>query len=212
VTLRHHLMDIFEADRAAREAEAKLFEKGEPEALAELLAKAAEEALAEGDPQEAQLRLTRLADLCAQVPGPQMADTLLAMLDHDDPAVRVEAGEALKDVAYERFKEVARAIERRLDQNHRGVGMQELPFVLTEIYDPDPVPLLLRFLSHPEAEVVAAAITALADYGDPRAIDPIRKLENDDREAELEDFEDETTRIGDLAREAIEELEGESDA
>lgn len=207
MSIRDHLTTIFDADRRAREAEARLFDAGEPNALADLLAKATAEALALDDEEEAELRLTRLADLCAQVPGPKMADTLIAILDHPSPRVRVEAGEALRDVAYERFKEVARAIERALDRKHAGQAMQELPFVLTEVHDPDPIPLIARFLEHPDANVVAAAIEALVDYGDPAAAEHLEPLVDDEREAILEELDDAPAKIGELAESALEELD-----
>lgn len=205
-TLREHLNAIFEADRRAHEGELRLLADGDPSALADLLAEATGAALALEDETEAEIQLVRLADLCAQVPGPRMADALIAILDHPSVRVRVEAGEALRDVAYERFKEVARAIERALDAKRGGLAMQELPFVLTEIHDPDPVPLMVRFLQNPDPNVVAAAIEALVDYGDPAAIPHIEKLVDDPREATLEELDDEPAPLGDLAREALEEL------
>ncbi len=203
MTLRDHLNEIFDAERRIRDAEQRLMGEGDHAALATLLAGATDEALA----LEAELRLVRLADLCAQVPGPRMADALIAILDHPSPRVRVEAGEALRDVAYERFKEVARAIERALDGKRPGQAMQELPFVLTEIHDPDPLPLMVRFLKHDDADVVAAAIEALVDYGNPAAAPHIAKLVDDAREATLEELDDEPARRAELAREALEELD-----
>ncbi|MEQ8457844.1 MAG: HEAT repeat domain-containing protein [Sandaracinaceae bacterium] len=202
---RAYLSRLFDALRDAREAEYALLE-GDPSDLAPLLSEAVEEALDHHDPDESDLRLRALIDLCAQVPGPAMADALLAILDHPDPQIRTEAGEAILDVAYERFKEVARAIERRLDAQHEGEGMQELPFVLTEIRDPDPIPLLARFLAHPEPKVVAATIEALAGYGDPAAADHLTPLLEDEREATLEDVDEAPTTIGELAAAALEEL------
>ncbi|MBX3269005.1 MAG: HEAT repeat domain-containing protein [Sandaracinaceae bacterium] len=200
---------IFEADRRALEAEEALL--GEPsDEVAALLAGAVDEALDLDDEEEAELRLRRLADLCAQVPGARMADALIAILDHAEPTVRAVAGEALLDVAFERFKEVARAIERALDRDHAGLAMQELPFVLTEIRDPDPIPLVVRFLAHPDPNVIAAAIEALAAYGDPGAAPHLEALLEDEREATLEDVDDGPTRIGELAAAALEELGIES--
>ncbi|MCB9593302.1 MAG: HEAT repeat domain-containing protein [Sandaracinaceae bacterium] len=196
---------IFDADRTARDAEEELL--GEPsDELAPQLVGAVEEALALDDDEEAELRLRRLADLCAQVPGPKMADTLLKILDHPEPTIRAEAGEALLDVAFERFKEVARAVERALDRDHQGLSMQELPFVLTEIRDPDPLPLVARFLSHPDATVVAAGIEAMAAYGDPGAAKYLEPMLEDEREATLEDVDEGPTQIGELAAAALEEL------
>lgn len=208
MSLAQHLNAIFDADRRARELEAQLVSKSAPE-LAELLAAATEEAVALEDETEAELRLVRLADLCAQVPGPKMADTLIAILGHPSARVRIEAGEALRDVAYERFKEVARAIERALERGEGGLAMQELPFVLVEVHDPDPVPLMARFLQHSDPNVVGAAIEALADHGDPAAAPHLASLVDDPREAELEDLDDASAPIGDLARAALEELGAE---
>ncbi|MCZ7682171.1 MAG: HEAT repeat domain-containing protein [Sandaracinaceae bacterium] len=210
MSLAEHLNAIFEADRRAREAEAAMLAEGEPDALAALLEQATGEALGLEDEEEAELRLVRLADLCAQVPGPKMADALVAILDHPSPRVRVEAGEALRDVAYERFKEVARAVERAIAREHRGLAMQELPFVLAEVRDPDPVPLIARFLKHPDGDVVAAAIEALVDYGDPSAAPHIAPLVGDRREALLEELDETPVSVGELAEEALAELGAES--
>ncbi|MEC7524659.1 MAG: HEAT repeat domain-containing protein [Myxococcota bacterium] len=208
MTARAHLSRLFDASREAREAEYALLD-GDPSSLVPLLTDAVEEALDHHDPDESELRLRALTDLCAQVPGPEMADALLSILDHPDPQIRTNAGEALLDVAYERFKEVARAIERRLDAQHEGEGMTELPFVLTEVRDPDPIPLLARFLAHPQPQVVAATIEALAGFGDPSAADHLRPLLDDEREATLEDVDEAPTTIGELAAAALEELGSE---
>src|SRR5690606_7180174 len=124
--IEQELDAIFDAERALRAAERALLADKGP-ALAAQLARRVEEALALEDAGEAALRLFRLADLCAQVPGPQMADALIRILNADDLAVRNEAGEALLDVAYDRYAEVARAIERALDAGLRGPAMMELP-------------------------------------------------------------------------------------
>jgi len=196
---------MFTADRQALEAEEELLSAPTDE-LSAMLSKSVEEAIDHEDEDESELRLLRLADLCAQVPGPEMADALITILDHPEPAVRTEAGESLLDVAYERFKEVARAVERALDRDHEGLSMQELPFVLTEIRDPDPIPLVARFLTHANPIVVAAAIEAMAAYGDPQAAKHLEPLLEDERIATLEDVDDGPTMIGELAAAALEEL------
>jgi hypothetical protein len=205
MALHERLTQIFDAERERRAAEDALLQ-GSDEELAALLSEAVEDALELADPEEAALRLSQLADLCAQVPGPRMADSLLAILGHDDPQVRVEAGEAIVDVAFERFKEIARAVERALDRDEVGYAMQELPFVLTEVRDPDPIPLVARFLKHPDPDVVAAAIESIAAYGDPTAAEHLEALVDDPREANLEDLEGGAAPIGELAKAAIEEL------
>lgn len=200
---RAHLHALFEADRALRAAERTLLLSAPPEELARVFADAAKRALADADPERQELELVRLADLCAQVEGPVAVQTLLAILDHADPAVRAEAGEALLDVAYERFKEVANAIEHALDDKRDGLAMEELPYMLSEIHDPDPLPLMVRFLAHPKAEVVASAIEALVERADPGAVPKLSRLVDDDREVTVPELDDEKVTIGDLAADAL---------
>ncbi len=164
-------------------------------------------ALTMEDRVEGSIRLERLADLCAQVPGPAMADALIAILNDDEPRVRVAAGEALRDVGYERYAEVARAIERAIDRGDSGLAMSELPWVLAEIAEPSALPLIRRFLDHQSADVVAAAIEALSQLGEPNAVEDIQRFVDDARTVVIEDFDDETkTTIGELAQDALREL------
>lgn len=211
MALRDHLTAIFEADRASREAEARLVEEGDDASLAELLASAVAEARALSNPIEGALRLERLADLCAQVPGPKMADALVSILDHDEPSVRVAAGEALLEVGYERYAELARAIERFVDGGASGPAMVELPFIIAEIGEPSALPLLRKFLAHPDGDVVASAIEASAQLGDAEIVPDLEKLVDDERDVTLEDLEDSAATVGELAEAAIEALgSGES--
>ena len=197
---RADLDAIYAADRALREAESRLL-AGEP---TDLLVEAVAEALSLDDPDEADMRLTRLADLCAQVPGMAMIEALMDILDHDEPQVRVSAGEALLDVAYDYYGEVARAVEQRLERGHRGPGMAELPFLIAEVGEAGTAKLLRRFLRHPDAEVVAAAIEAAVDAHEPEVVDVLRELEQDPRDVTIADFETETeATVGALATDAI---------
>ena len=204
--IANQLRAIFDAERTLRNAESELLQ-ADPKQLEELLSKAVADAKAERDPYEAELRLTRLADLCAQVPGEIMADAMLAILDEEQPGVRVQAAEALVDVAYDRYAEVARAIERALTRGDDGPAMQELPWVLAEVAEPSALPLIGRFLQHRNEEVVASAIEALARLGDPAAVPLLKKLGNDPRVVTVEEGEEEfTSTLGELAVEAIESL------
>ena len=200
---RAHLRALFDADRSLRHAERTLLLSAPPEVLADVFSAAADRALSDSDPERQELELVRLADLCAQVEGPVAVDTLLRILDHADPAVRAEAGEALLDVAYERFKEVANAIERALDQRRDGIAMEELPYMLAEIHDPDPMPLMVRFLVHPRAEVVASTIEAIVERADPAAVPRLKKLLGDTREVTVPELDDEKVTLGDLAADAL---------
>jgi HEAT repeat protein len=207
MSLSDELQRIFDADRALRAAEKALLRKKSADELVSLLAVETKNALAMDDRQEGTMRLERLADLCAQVPGPAMADALIAILNDVEPRVRVAAGEALRDVGYERYAEVARAIERALDRGDTGPAMSELPWVLAEIAEPSALPLIRRFLDHLSADVVAAAIEALSQLGEPEAAEDLKRFVDDTRSVIIEDFEDETkTTLGELAQDALREL------
>jgi len=204
MSLHDHLQRIFDADRTLRAAEKALLRKKRSDELVVLLVGATDEALSLDDREEASIRLERLADLCAQVPGPEMADALIAILNHDEPRVRVAAGEALRDVGYERYAEVARGIERALDRDETGPAMSELPWVLAEIAEPSALPLIRRFLEHPSPDVIAAAIEALSQLGEPEAVGDLERFLGDDRTVIIEDFEDETkTTLDELAEDAL---------
>jgi HEAT repeat protein len=206
------LDSIFRAERDLRHAEGRLLDTRDKNALANLLARATQEALDLRDEDEAALRLGRLADLCAQVPGPQMVDTLIAILDSDDESVRVQAGEALLDVGYDRYAEVARGIERALDRKHTGIAMTELPWILAEIGEPSALGLIRRFLASDDGEICASALEALVSLGDPSGADALDALVDDPREVTVDGDDDEgkglRTTIRQLAREAIAELRG----
>lgn len=198
---------IFDADRTLRQAEKALLRDKSSKELVALLRRETDESLAMEDRNEAVMRLERLADLCAQVPGPEMTDALIAILSDEEPRVRVAAGEALRDVGYERYAEVARGIERALDRGDDGLAMSELPWVLAEIAEPSALPLIRRFLEHPSPDVVAAAIESLSQLRDPDAIEDLLRFVGDSRTVIVEDFEDETkTTLGDLAGETLQML------
>ncbi len=207
MSLSKELQRIFDADRTLRKAEDELLRNKRADELVALLEAETKKALTLGDRQEGTMRLERLADLCAQVPGPAMADALIAILNDGEPRVRVAAGEALRDVGYERYAEAARAIERALDRGDAGLAMSELPWVLAEIAEPSALPLIRRFLDHASPDVIAAAIESLSQLGDPDAAGDLRRFVGDARTVLIEDFEEETkTTLGELAEEALREL------
>jgi HEAT repeat protein len=200
---------LFEADRKLRDAEELFFAQIEGDELSRTLARAADTALASSDPRDSVAQLVRLADLCAQVQGPEMADTLIRILNHDDPQVRLAAGEALRDFAYDRYAEVARAIERAFERDMDGAALEEIPWILAEIAEPSALPLIGRCLQHKNVDVVASGIEALAELGDPEAIPMLEKLGKDKRIVSLEEGgASYSTTLAELASEAISELEG----
>jgi len=199
---------LFEADRALRDAESTLLAESDDEELARALEAAAKEAYGVDDAGEATARLARIADLCAQAQGPRTADTLLYILNHPSPDVRVAAGEALRDFAYDRYAEVARAIERAFATDVSGPALAEVPWILAEIGEPSALPLIARALKHRDVDVIASGIEALAEMGDPEAIALLEPLTKDKRVVQLEEGEAAyTTTIAELAEEAIGELE-----
>jgi len=209
MTLSTELERIFDADRMLRSAERKLLEQPSSKPLIALLEAATQEALQMADRSEATMRLERLADLCAQVPGPKMTDAMIAILNDPEPRVRVAAGEALTDVAYERYAEVARGIERALDAGLSGPAMAELPWILAEVAEPSALLLIRRFLQHSDPDVIAAAIESLVQLGDPAGIEDLSRFVDDGRPVIIDDFEEETrTSLGELARDALALLGG----
>ena len=207
---REDLTAIFDSDRTAAAAEERLLETDRPTLLQALCA-AVDEALGL-EPEEAGRRLSRLSDLCAQIPGPEMVDAVLRILGHDDPAVRVAAGEALLEVGYERYAELARAIDRALERGLTGPGAAELPWIIAEIAEPSAGPLIARFLQLPDADVVASAIEALAHLGDPAHADAVEPFLGDDRTVTLDEHDQETTTtIGELAAECLAVLDPDPD-
>jgi HEAT repeat protein len=199
---------LFDADRKVREAEALLFAESDEQEPSKALERATEQALVLSDTREAQGQLIRLADLCAQVQGQRMASALVRILNHEAPEVRVAAGEALRDFAYDRYAEVARAVERALEERLAGPALSEVPWILAEIGEPSALPLIGRCLLHPDPEVVASGIEALAELGDPEAIALLEPLARDERVVELSEGDGSySTTLAELASEAIGELE-----
>jgi HEAT repeat protein len=200
---------LFDADRKLREAEELLFAQADSEELTKALERATDVALGMSDPRESVAQLVRLADLCAQVQGAKMADALVRILNHDEPEVRLAAGEALRDFAYDRYAEVARALERALERELDGPALEEIPWILAEVAEPSALPLIGRCLTHKNPEVVASAIEALAELGDPEAEPLLAKLVKDKRVVSLEEGgASYSTTLGELAAEAIAELSG----
>ena len=188
-TIGDTLNALFEAERTARAHHAALRGEGDEKLIPELRAATAA-ALALDDESEATIRLVRLALLLGDLEGDPVVDLLIDILGGVSPEARIAAGEALEGLAFDRFKEVALGIERALARLPRGnPALSELPFLLAEVGEPGCAKLLGRFLQNEDAEVVASAIEAMAELGDPAAIPMLAKLERDGRQVQLEDEE-----------------------
>ncbi|NOY94287.1 MAG: hypothetical protein GXP55_24175 [Deltaproteobacteria bacterium] len=208
MSLTDSLEAIFDADRMLRTAEEELLSTKDMDALAALLSGATTEALALEDGDESEMRLERLADLSAQTPGAEAVDNLLRILDHPAASVRVIAGEALRDVAYERYTEAAHAIERAVAAGELNTALAEVPWVVLEVAEPDPAILLRKLLDASDPRVLASTIEALADLGDPAAADAVARFVDDPREVRLDDSEEDTSAtLGELAGAALKVFE-----
>jgi HEAT repeat protein len=198
------LPELFDRERSVRRLHAELA-KADPPALLDAIDAAVREALLLGDEAEGALRLVRLASLLGDLEGPRAVDLLIDVLGSEEPEARHTAGEALEDLAFDGFKEVALGVERALDRLPPGnSALLELPYLLAGIGEPGVRKLLGRFLAHEDPEAVAAAIEVFVDMGDAGAASLIAPLEHDTREVSLEDEEGEegTATIGELAIEA----------
>ena len=189
--------------------------KAEPGALLDATENVLRDASLLDDEDEAALRLVRLASVLGELEGPRAVDLLVDILGSEEPEARNAAGEALSDLAFDRFKEVALGVERALGRLPIGSpALLELPYLLAEIGEPGVRKLLGRFLAHADPEAVAAAIEAIVDMGDAGAAPLLGPLTGDARQVSLEDDEGEegTVTVGELAREAVKllaEMEGD---
>jgi hypothetical protein len=199
------LTALFDAERSVRAAHASLLGEADDAALIAALRVETDKARALGESEsgEAALRLVRIAALLGELEGAQVVDMLIDILGCEEPEARHAAGEALLELAFDRFKEVALGVERALARLPEGsAALTELPYMLAEVAEPGCVKLLGRFLQHKDADAVAAAIEALVELADPSAAALLAPLENDARQVELDDTEDGAVSIGDLAIEA----------
>ncbi len=206
------LQALYAAERKSQAIHDQLADRGRDAVMGPLRAAIAEaRALCETEDEEDEgaMRLICLSRLLGEFEGPEVADALIDVLDSASPEARREAGEQLKSLAYDRFKEVALATERALERLGEGAAaLVELPFLLLEIPEGGVVKLLTKFLAHADADAVAAAIVALSDIGDPSVIGALEALRDDPRISAVGDEAEEIEEsIGDLALAAIEVLE-----
>jgi HEAT repeat protein len=200
------LKTLFDAERAVRQAHDDLVEE-ESAKVIPALERATRQALEldDIDEDEASLRLVRIAALLGEMQGARVVDLLIDILGSDEPEARRSAGEALAELSFDRFKEVALGVERALARlADESPALAELPYLLAEVPEPGATKLLGQFLKHRNADAVAAAIEAIVEMGDPTALPLLAPLAGDTRRVELEDeggTEGQAT-IGELVEEA----------
>ena len=156
------------------------------------------------------ITLVRTAEMLVGVMTEKSVATLAAGLGSENATVRMLCGDALMHIAEEDLELLKPAVDDVLKQG--GTAAEEMPFVLLEVDDPEIPKILEAFLKSSEGEVVAAAIEALIELGDPDCEPAIKALVDDKREVTLDEgVEDETTTIGRLAQDALAMLEGQED-
>lgn len=130
-------------------------------------------------------------------------------LGHSNPDIRLLSGDALLHLAGDGLDRIMPAVEDALEKG--GLRAEEMPFLLTDVDNPDVPRLLERFLDMESADVVASAIEALAEYGDGSCIPSLKRLVEDKRSISVEDndVEKDDYTIGQLAKDAIDMLEEE---
>jgi hypothetical protein len=211
------ISSLFEAERRVRNLHDEVSDADPAEVLA-AVERALPAALKESDELEASLRLERLALLLGELEGPRPVDLLIDIVGSDLPDARAAAGEQLEGIAFDRFKEVAKGIERALKRLPAGSpALPELPYVIADVPEPGVVKLLEQFLKHEDADAVAAAIEVGVEIGDPAFAKHLEPLKDDARTVEMSDDSGEPAEvtIGELAQDAldifadVDELDGD---
>lgn len=203
--LEQVLSNLFEAERRVRKLHRELGDADQT-VLTTLIGSAVEKALGENDEDEATLRLERLSMLLGEMEGPRVVDLLIDILAADIEDARLAAGEQLEGLAFERFKEVAKGIERALKRlPANSPALPELPYLLAEVPEPGVIKLLELFLAHENPDAVAAAIEVAVEIGDPAITKHIERLVEDERTVEMSDENDESAEVslGELAEDAL---------
>lgn len=203
--LEKALANLFDAERRVRELHDEIAQH-DSEKLCDVVAKSIGTAVQESDPAEASMRLERLAAVLGELETPRSVDLLVDILATEHPDARNAAGERLESLAFDRFKEVARGVERALKRLPVGSpALPELPYLLAEVPEPGVVKLLEQFLSHEDPDAVAAAIEVAVEVGEPSIAASIEKLKNDKRTVEMSDENEDTAEvtIAELAADAL---------
>lgn len=201
------LARLFDAERNVRARHRDVTALSQDKLLAAMRAEIAAPA---ADRAEQALRFTRLALVLGELEGAEVADLLIDLLGVDEAEPRAAAGEALQAHAFDRFKEVALAIERALQRLPKGnLALAELPYVISEVPEPGVSKLLGLFLKHADPEAVAGALEAAVETGDVSLASSIENLVGDKRKVQMEDEEGEEglVTIGELATEALDLLD-----
>ncbi|HTJ84991.1 MAG TPA: hypothetical protein VL400_24905 [Polyangiaceae bacterium] len=208
--LDQSIADLFEAERRVRQLHDTISD-APADRLLDSIERAVTGAFGHKDAEESELRLERLSILLGEIEGPRAVDLLIDILASPFPDARNVAGEQLEGVAFERFKEVAKGVERALKRLPVGSpALPDLPYVLAEVPEPGVSKLLELFLKHDDPDAVAAAIEVSVEIGDPAIVKYLEPLKSDKRTVEMSDENDEAAEItiGELVADALDIFEG----
>jgi HEAT repeat protein len=206
------LTKLFEAEKSFRRAREAVFAELTDDLVVSSVAAEIDRAMPQPHSEDAGFRLMLCAELLESIPCRESARLLLVILGHEDPGIRVAAGETLVNMLEDRWKEASAAVEASIKSGTNLNALRELPFVLAESGDPAAGALIAKLLTHTDADVVASAIEALVEIGDPTFKPEIEKLTKDRRvlmSPESDDGESpqDTGTVGELALEAAKILE-----
>ena len=169
-----------------------------------------EQANALTDEEEQALRLSSIGTLLPELQGPGAIDLLIDILASDNEDARDHVGFSLIEAAQERPGDVQKGIERALKRLPSGSpALSTLPYVMLGFGDYDVVAAMPLFLTHTDADAVAAAIEVCVELEDERAIAWLEPLAKDSRTVETQDEQTgdvATITIGELASDAIREI------
>jgi HEAT repeat protein len=154
--------------------------------------------------------LIRITEMMINYDADRVSRLLVKGLGHPNPDARLLCGDALFHLSEKGFDKILPAIEVALEDG--GAMAEELPFLLVEVDDPQVPQILERFLAHDNGEVVASAIEAIAEIGDPSSLAALENLRDDERQVSVDDTSfGKNWTVGRLAKEAVEMLERDGD-
>jgi hypothetical protein len=202
------IVALFDAERSVRRLHEEL-RHVDRAVLIRTMAAAVTASLREQDERDAVIQQTCLAQILGQLTGDTAVDLLIDLFGSEHPEPQQIAGEALEQLAFDRFKEVALGIERalvRLPQS--SPARSGFPYLLEEVPEPGVTILLGKMLKQVDADAVCAAVEMISDRKEISLIPELESLKSDPRLVDLDDDEGETDQVqlGLLVTEALAEL------
>jgi hypothetical protein len=202
------IVAIFDAEHSVRRLHEEL-RHVDRAVLLRTMAAAVAASLREQNERDAVVQQTCLAQILGQLTGDAAVDLLIDLFGSEHPEPQQIAGEALEQLSFDRFKEVALGIERalvRLPQS--SPARSGFPYLLEEVPEPGVAVLLGKMLHQVDADAVCAAVEMISDRKETSLIPELEALKSDPRLVDIDDDEGETDQVqlGLLVTEALAEL------